>query len=444
MKKSLVILMTAVLLVLMLPPLGQRVFAAEYTVTWDPNGGTPGQQWKNTEIVTYSETAAPEPWWTPNYSEEVCAPPAGMTFDAYDVGGQRVAAVTAIQPNSLIKQDTTIKYLWKPAETAETFTLTFDANGGEKGPDWVDSMTLTEWADWCDFLPHQNDSVVKAPAGKEFDCYEVGGQKMAAVTSTKIIPKGDAVFRYIWRDKSSELYVTDKLPDIYKKKSLKPLIFKFRRSVSDDLTFDLFRSLKIDGVVIDRKLYFARKGSLEIELTGDYLEAMPDGDHTLQPVFEDGDGPVVTFTIGEKSSPAAGTGVPWHEHDYVWQVEKEATPTIDGEMIYVCRKCGSVSQRLTITGYVSFNKDLADRIRAAQPGAEIKVETDKWISLYAISLDELAKRPDVSVKIDFRHQGKRYEVVIPAGTDAAALKDENGYAGFLFLGSKFGLTEITK
>ena len=87
MKKSLVILMTAVLLVLMLPPLGQRVFAAEYTVTWDPNGGTPGQQWKNTEIVTYSETAAPELWWTPNYSEEVCAPPAGMTFDAYDVGG---------------------------------------------------------------------------------------------------------------------------------------------------------------------------------------------------------------------------------------------------------------------------------------------------------------------------------------------------------------------
>ena len=50
----------------------------------------------------------------------------------------------------------------------------------------------------------------------------------------------------------------------------------------------------------------------------------------------------------------------------------------------------------------------------------------------------------MSVKIDFRHQGKRYEVVIPAGTDAAALKDENGYAGFLFLGSKFGLTEITK
>ena len=136
--------------------------------------------------------------------------------------------------------------------------------------------------------------------------------------------------------------------------------------------------------------------------------------------------------------------MPWHEHDYVWQVEKEATPTIDGEMIYVCRKCGSVSQRLTITGYVSFNKDLADRIRAAQPGAGIKVETDKWISLYAISLDELAKRPDVSVKIDFRYQGKRYEVVIPAGTDAAALKDENGYAGFLFLGSKFGLTEITK
>ena len=55
MKKSLVILMTAVLLVLMLPPLGQRVFAAEYTVTWDPNGGLPFDEAAKQEIFEQLE-----------------------------------------------------------------------------------------------------------------------------------------------------------------------------------------------------------------------------------------------------------------------------------------------------------------------------------------------------------------------------------------------------
>ncbi len=441
-KRVISLMMAAVMFMLLMPGLAQQVYAGEYTVTYDPNGGTPGQQWVESEIVTYEEAAAAKPWFTPNYSEEVCAPPEGMEFNGFDINGQRVWEVTAIQPNTLITQDTTIKYLW-----TNLCTITYDANGGTKGPDWVDSIQVkNDRSDWVDYLPSQQDNVVKAPDGKEFDCYEVNGQKVAAVTSTKILPKGDLTIKYIWRNKTNELYIYEgDFDQIYKKKSKNGPRFKFTREVFDELTFDSFKLLKFDGAVLDARKYVATRGSLDIELDPEFLDTLSDGDHTLQPVFNDGDGPVVTFSINKKSGSGSGSGISYqHEHDYVWRVEKEATPDIDGEMIYVCSKCGSVSQRVAITGYVAFNKDIADRIRAAQPGAAIKVETVKWLSLYSIALDELAKRPDVQLVIDFRHEGKTYEVTIPAGTDAASLKDVNGYAGFLFLGSKFGLTELAR
>lgn len=439
----------AVMLMLLMPGLGQKVFAREYTVTWDPNGGTPGQEWVDSTIVTYDiDTVEGEPWWTPNYNEAVVAPPDGMEFDAYDINGTRVAAVTAIRPQSLITSDTVIKYLWKPVVH---YTITYDANGGTKGPDWVDSIVVNEdRSDWVDYLPGQEDSVVAPPEGKEFDAYDINGIRVAAHTSTKILPKEDLTIKYLWKQQSKELYIYEgDLDTVFKKKSPKPIRFRFVRKLEDERAFELFRDLLLDGAVLDRSRYIARRGSLEIELAADYLETLAEGTHTLQPLFTDGEGPAVSFVIssedgsGADPAPDAGSApVYQHEHDYVWQVVKEATPEIDGEMINVCKVCGAVRQRLAITGYTAFNLSVADGIRKALPGAEVRVKTDKWISLYSPALDALKERPDVKLVIDFRYQGKTYEVAIPAGTDAAALKDANGYAGFLFLGAKFGIAEI--
>ena len=437
----------AFMLMLLMPGLGQKVFAGEHTVTWDPNGGTPGQEWVDSTIVTYeTETTEGDPWWTPNYNEAVVAPPEGMEFDAYDVNGTRVAAVTAIRPNSLITGDVVIKYLWK---ASITYTITYDANGGTKGPDWVDSIKVKEdRSDWVDYLPGQQDSVVAPPDGMEFDAYEINGIRVAAHTSTMILPKEDLTIKYLWKKKTNELYIYEgDFDTVYKKKSAKPIRFRFVRKLEDEKTFELFRDLLLDGIVLDRGRYTAVRGSLEVELAPDYLETLSEGEHTLQPMFTDGEGPAVTFTVsGESSSgpDAAPVSSYEHEHTYEWRITREATPNVDGEMVYICTRCGAVAQRLTITGYTAFNLEVADGIRKAQPGAEVRVKTDKWISLYSISLDELAKRPDVKLVIDFRYMGRTYEVAIPAGTDVAALKDEKGYAGFLFLGAKFGLTELAR
>lgn len=131
-----------------------------------------------------------------------------------------------------------------------------------------------------------------------------------------------------------------------------------------------------------------------------------------------------------------------HEHNYVWQITRKATPTVDGEMVYACKECGAVAQRLPISGYPAFNEDAANKIKNAKTGAEVVISTQKWISFYSIVWNELAKRPDVKLVIDYQDKGKMYEVVIPAGTDVKTLMNNEGYAGFLFLSGKFGRHEI--
>ena len=96
MKKRLISLITsAAMLVMLLAGLKLEAYAKTYTITYDPNGGTPGQGFVETEQVTLSDTTQ-ESWFTPYYHEEDVAPPAGAVFDGYDVNGQRVAAVTAV------------------------------------------------------------------------------------------------------------------------------------------------------------------------------------------------------------------------------------------------------------------------------------------------------------------------------------------------------------
>lgn len=73
---------------------------------------------------------------------------------------------------------------------------------------------------------------------------------------------------------------------------------------------------------------------------------------------------------------------------------------------------------------------------AGTPTAVIK--TDYFICFTQEMLKQLAANPNVNYEIHYRYQGKRYVVVIPAGTDYSQLKDSNGYYGFCYLDSIFG------
>lgn len=84
----------------------------------------------------------------------------------------------------------------------------------------------------------------------------------------------------------------------------------------------------------------------------------------------------------------------------------------------------------------SAKADKANGEAAGTPTAVIK--TDYFTCFTQEMLKQLASNPNVNYEIHYRYQGKRYVVVIPAGTDYSQLKDSNGYYGFRYLDSIFG------
>ena len=84
----------------------------------------------------------------------------------------------------------------------------------------------------------------------------------------------------------------------------------------------------------------------------------------------------------------------------------------------------------------SAKADEANGEAAGTPTAVIK--TDYFTCFTQEMLKQLAANPNVNYEIHYRYQGKRYVVVIPAGTDYSQLKDSNGYYGFRYLDSIFG------
>lgn len=84
----------------------------------------------------------------------------------------------------------------------------------------------------------------------------------------------------------------------------------------------------------------------------------------------------------------------------------------------------------------SAKEDEANGEEAGTPTAVIK--TDYFTCFTQEMLKQLAANSNVNNEIHYRYQGKRYVVVIPAGTDYSQLKDSNGYYGFRYLDSIFG------
>ena len=144
--------------------------------------------------------------------------------------------------------------------------------------------------------------------------------------------------------------------------------------------------------------------------------------------------------------PATGqaqqTQAPPHTHDYDWEITVEPTSTVDGEMVYICKGCGRITQRIPVSGYPVFQRETRDRIHNAFPNTTVVVYTDRWISFHRMVLDEFTRRGDVTLAVYYYYRGHRYLMVIPAGTNASAFANQEGYAGFLFLSGKVGRAEV--
>lgn len=134
---------------------------------------------------------------------------------------------------------------------------------------------------------------------------------------------------------------------------------------------------------------------------------------------------------------------PTHKHHFKWIAIMNESESAEGTINYMCPECGKIWYFRPISAYYAFQGDVARRIETAPENATVKVKTSVFINFNKQVMQALEERPDVSLYVSFldgEYKGNRVSFVIPAGEDTVSLLDENGYAGFLFLGGKYGLT----
>lgn len=139
-------------------------------------------------------------------------------------------------------------------------------------------------------------------------------------------------------------------------------------------------------------------------------------------------------------------------HDYgcshsgiTYDVVREADAEHDALLAGQCGVCGGILSYSDVpnTAYAAFLRNAAETIQNAQPG-EVTITTRLWVSFDRKVLETIARRPDVSVTVNYRYKGEDYSVTVPAGADVSGLADENGFCGFRYLDGIFGGIEIKK
>lgn len=81
------------------------------------------------------------------------------------------------------------------------------------------------------------------------------------------------------------------------------MIFVYKRSIDEEMTFDLFDKLNVDGKEVPENCYIKTKGSAIINLKVSYLETLTSGKHKLKAIFHDGGEVISEFIIKNKASP---------------------------------------------------------------------------------------------------------------------------------------------
>ncbi len=94
--------------------------------------------------------------------------------------------------------------------------------------------------------------------------------------------------------------------------------------------------------------------------------------------------------------------------------------------------------------YYAFNKGNIELIKKAKMDSVLVIDTNCWVSFHKSVYMAISARPDLTVTINYRYQGKYYTVTIPAGADVMSLVNEEGFCGFRNLDAAFGGSEITK
>ncbi|MBQ7994744.1 MAG: InlB B-repeat-containing protein [Bacilli bacterium] len=165
----------------------QLIIKAEgYIVTFDANGGSGDME---TAYGIFGDYILP----TCDFNA-----PDGKMFDAWEVNGQRKLPNETIS----IESNMSIKALWKDIP-AETFTVSFSANGGTGTMNPVSDIAGEYALPQCTFT---------APEGKEFAGWKVNGQGNLLQAGEKINVTSNVDLVAQWKDKGGDTPATPDEP----------------------------------------------------------------------------------------------------------------------------------------------------------------------------------------------------------------------------------------
>ena len=144
--------------------------------------------------------------------------------------------------------------------------------------------------------------------------------------------------------------------------------------------------------------------------------------------------PTSDSSKSKKKKDSTGTGYS-HEHYFQWVESIEPTEEHDGLMEFKCA-CGAVDDSYVMPSSMAFVKKVVKLIQTAPQNGTVDITTKNYSCYTAWIIEELAKRPDVSLKTTYTDaEGNVKTFTIPAGQ---APTDGAEFYGFTYLGNKYG------
>jgi len=130
------------------------------------------------------------------------------------------------------------------------------------------------------------------------------------------------------------------------------------------------------------------------------------------------------------------------EHTIRWEWYKPLNASSDAIAKGTCQTCGK-KEEITITGsaLAYWNLLTTNAILQAPLNSEIKVRTENQISFKAEVYQALDSRPDITLKILYKHQGVWYHLTVQGGNLSTHIVDN--YIGFLYLNTICPVEAVT-
>lgn len=130
-----------------------------------------------------------------------------------------------------------------------------------------------------------------------------------------------------------------------------------------------------------------------------------------------------------------------HIHNCDWSITIEPTRTEDGVASYICNECGYVKETQPVSFGTYYLRLYRGLLKNAETNSTVIFEADGLPCISDVMLECNLERSDVTVVVYFTHEGVKYELTIPAGTDFSAIQnDTESFYGYLGLAAKLGLT----